>query len=146
MSTQEIDGKNYIKTERADGTILFTPVVEKRIPEAGEIWIHPTDKNSSVLMTNHGFAHFDEGIFSPNTQTANSLVERGFEFVGKTHSEVYVNRAEFIAEVRAALSIKDGWGDNVLASSVSSPDVIHVCEEASIATREALRKLNIITD
>ena len=160
MSTQEINGKTYTVNNVSDGTIIFTPVVEEvkqrtpeeRKPEHGDVWLEKDGTNHIVVSSRHGLASamlendaFEGCLYS--SQFSNDPYkpfEGDFAYLGKFH-EVYVNRAEFISDVRAALSHKDNWGDSVL-STVSGGNGIYIGGTITHKTRDALRKLNIITD
>ena len=67
-------------------------------------------------------------------------LEAELQKLKKLDSE-YVNRAEFISDIRAALSHEDIFGDSILHSPGRS-----VVGSGLDRSREALRKLNIITD
>ena len=152
MNTQEINGKKYTITEGEGGKLIFTPVVEEvkqRKPKAGEVWSVANGK--IIILVNLGDSVtflsgsdiFDCGeIYGPLSHDIPLREGRGIR-LGK-FDEVYVNRAEFISDVRKALSHEDSWGDSIL-NSFNKHD-INVANRGTKKTREALRKLNIITD
>ena len=153
MSTQFINGKNYIKTDGVDGTIIFTPIVEgvkPRTPKGGDVWLENDGTNHIVVSSKTGLASVMlendefEGCLYSSEFSVNPYIPFGkdFTYKGKFH-EVYINRAEFIADVRAALSHEDDYGDSVLKSREG---YISLDATASEKTYEALSKLNIITD
>ena len=144
MSTQEINGKTYTVNNVSDGTIIFTPVVEEvkqrtpeeRKPEHGDVWLEKDGTNHIVVSSRHGLASamlendaFEGCLYS--SQFSNDPYkpfEGDFAYLGKFH-EVYVK----ISDVRAALSHTDH-------------DYLSLGPAGAHKTRDALRKLNIITD
>lgn len=156
MSTQEINGKTYTVNNVSDGTIIFTPVVEEvkqrtpeeRKPEHGDVWLEKDGTNHIVVSSRHGLASamlendaFEGCLYSSEfSNDPYKPFDRDFAYLGKFH-EVYVK----ISDVRAALSHKDNWGDSVL-STVSGGNGIYIGGTITHKTRDALRKLNIITD
>ena len=155
MKTSEINGKTYTVNNVSDGTIIFTPVVEEvkqrtpeeRKPEHGDVWLEKDGTNHIVVSSRHGLASamlendaFEGCLYSSEfSNDPYKPFDRDFAYLGKFH-EVYVK----ISDVRAALIHKDLSGDSVLNSI--NARVSCVGPTGAIATRDALRKLNIITD
>ena len=138
----EINGKQYTITEGEDGKLIFTPVreeVKQRDPKEGDVW---QDKYDSYLIGENESISLGFGRY-PGGRSIDPSDFSGDTYKGKFH-EVYVNRAEFISEVRAALSHEDNDGDSVLNRAVA--ENIYVHESGAKKTFKALRKLNIITD
>ena len=139
MKTTELNGTEYKLTEGEGGKITLTPIIkqpEKRTPEAGDVYTSPyaswlvCDDKSWVDLTLR---------FASNAMAGEH--DFGHSYLGK-FDEVYVNRAEFISDIREALSHKDGFGDSIL--KLGKLGGVH--RSGLEKTREALRELNIITD
>ena len=138
MKTTELNGTEYTLTEGEGGKITLTPlreIIEKRTPEAGDVytsayasWLVCDDKSWVDLTLR----------FASNAMAGEH--DFGHSYLGK-FDEVYVNRAEFISDIREALSHKDFHGDSILNSTGCSVTVTGLEK-----SRKALRKLNIITD
>jgi hypothetical protein len=110
---------------------------EKRTPEVGDVWEDSAGFVEFIAIGGQGvdlgnghisFKKFDQ------YQTHSSDT-----YLGK-FDEVYVNRAEFIADVRDALSIEVGNEVSFIGMGTSG------WNNSYNASRKALRKLNIITD
>ena len=122
----------------------------QRTPKGGDVWLENDGTNhivvesegrlSSVMLEND---EFEGCLYSSDFAIASDLYkpfEKNFTYKGK-FNEVYVNRAEFIADVRAAMSHKDQDGNSVLIWMDGSSDAWGRSQ-----TRKELRQLNIITD
>jgi hypothetical protein len=115
---------------------------EKRTPEAADVWLENDGTNHIVVKSNDclasamfGIGRLDGHLYDGNEFSSDpfsGISEEDFTYLGK-FPEVYVK----ISDVRAALSIKDQWGDSILSSTEDG-----YC--GATATRKALRKLNII--
>ena len=142
MNTTELNGTEYTLTEGEGGKITLTPlreIIEKRTPEAGDVWEDEEGFVEFIVQGGKGVGlrngHISLKEYDQH-QTHSSDT-----YIGK-HHEVYVNRAEFISDVRAALSHKDSFGGCILRPLPG----MGVGGTGLEKSRKALRKLNIITD
>ena len=139
MKTTELNGTEYKLTEGEGGKITLTPLKkqpEKRTPKSGDVW-EDKEFGEAYLIGDEESICLD-GRDNPGGVDPFNFI--GDTYLGK-HHEVYVNRAEFISDVREALSHKDFHGDSILNSTGCSVTVTGLEK-----SRKALRKLNIITD
>ena len=141
MNTTELNGTEYTLTEGEGGKITLTPLVKQpkqRTPEAGDVW----EDEGFVKFIARGGQVVDLGNGHISLKKYDQYPTHSSDtYLGK-HHEVYVNRAEFISDVREALSHKDIFGNSVLNRR---PEWA-VYSSGLDRTREELRKLNIITD
>ena len=142
MNTTELNGTEYTLTEGEGGKITLTPLnkqPEKRTPEAGDVW---KDEGGFANFISRGGQVVDlkNGYISLKKYNQYGI-HYSATYLGK-FDEVYVNRAEFISDVRAALSHKDSFGGCILRPLPGCGLGVSGLEQS----RAALRKLNIITD
>ena len=146
MNTTTLNNKEYTLTEGEGGKLTLTPLIkqpEPRTPKAGDVWYGGAYGQSNYLMC----ADSPDGMLASNLSSGarshygfadqNPLAGGDFTYLGK-FDEVYVK----ISDVREALSLRDGFGNNV---SEWLTDVDFEPRSGSIIkTYEALLKLNII--
>lgn len=109
---------------------------EQRTPEQGDVW---QDKFDSYLVGENESISLGVGDY-PGGCSIDPSDFIGDACLGKFNG-VYVK----ISDVREALGYTDNWGDSVL-STVSGGKGISLGGITTQKTREALRKLDIITD
>ena len=145
MKTTELNGTEYKLTEGEGGKITLTPIIkqpEKRTPEAGDVW---EDSEGFVeFITENGKGVDLMSGYISSKKYSQYPTHSSDTCLGK-HHEVYVNRAEFISDIREALSHKDRGGDSVL-NRIDGDLNINIGRSGTLATGAALRKLNIITE
>ena len=113
---------------------------EQRTPEAGDVW-HDDCSGVDYLLLNDGYKVVGGDVVVKMKISCSPWATGNYTYLGK-FDEVYVNRAEFISDVRAALSHEDNWGDSCYKSIKGISN--HPCISVEAKTREALRELNII--
>ena len=117
---------------------------EQRTPEAGDVWDIDGHTGSPTLVTTSGYAHLSNGVCYNAHDAYDDLLKRKGAYLGN-FDKVYVNRAKFIADVRAALSHKDVDGEDML-DYFNQEFKSKVQNYGAGESFKALRKLNIITD
>ena len=112
---------------------------KQRTPEAGDVWEDSEGYGEFISRNGQGVdlisGHISLKKYSQYPTHSSDT------YLGK-FDEVYVNRAEFISDVRAALSHKDSFGGCILRPLPGCGLGVSGLEQS----RAALRKLNIITD
>lgn len=111
---------------------------EARKPEAGDVW---SSGDSDYLLFEDGYSLVGGPIYVRMKIGSSPWTRGNYTYLGK-FDEVYVK----ISDVRDALSHKDACGDSLLECLELPNSSIGVFSEAANLSRDALCKLNIITD
>lgn len=140
MNKEQLNQKLSDLEEEAANLRSLINEPEQRKPEAGDVWLDVDGSRYTIDV--NGYALAEDGWRSGRPfALRNTCINERATYLGK-HHEVYVNRAEFISLIRAALSHKDSLGGCILNPLQGCGLGVSGLEKS----RRALRKLNIITD
>lgn len=160
MNKKELNQKlNDLEAEASKLRSLINEPDAPRTPEAGDMWklghchwlVLKDDRIRLIELTGPSVNGWKVGDETSDLNYTTRCTDGDMPtYLGK-FSEVYVRRDGHvsIADVRDALSHSDEMGDSVLSRPSSDVVVdlqsIYVMPQGAIKTREALRKLGIIT-